>query len=174
MYKHKQQAFTIVELLIVIVVIAILAAISIVAYNGIQNRAYDAAVQSDLKNAYNKLLVFQTTDTSGTFPNGTAGELSAVGISASKNAHYSVGNNFLYCVADRTTSSPKALIVSRSKSGKTYYHSTRDGGREYTGASNVSAFATICDELLPATGTLGGDGAEYGILSGAWTSWTNG
>ena len=34
----KKRGFTIVELLIVIVVIAILAAISIVAYNGIQAR----------------------------------------------------------------------------------------------------------------------------------------
>ncbi len=40
--KHKQTGFTIVELLIVIVVIAILAAISIVAYNGIKSRAYDS------------------------------------------------------------------------------------------------------------------------------------
>ena len=36
---NKERGFTIVELLIVIVVIAILAAISIVAYSGIQNRA---------------------------------------------------------------------------------------------------------------------------------------
>lgn len=42
-YKYQRQAgFTIVELLIVIVVIAILAAISIVAYNGIQQRAHNA------------------------------------------------------------------------------------------------------------------------------------
>ena len=37
--SHKQAAFTIVELLIVIVVIAILAAISMLAYSGLQNRA---------------------------------------------------------------------------------------------------------------------------------------
>jgi len=40
--------FTIVELLIVIVVIGILAAISIVAYNGIQQRARDATRMSDI------------------------------------------------------------------------------------------------------------------------------
>ena len=41
--KTKQSGFTIVELLIVIVVIAILAAITIVAYNGIQNRSKASA-----------------------------------------------------------------------------------------------------------------------------------
>lgn len=44
--KYKQRGFTIVELLIVIVVIAILAAITIVAYNGIQDRARSSAVAS--------------------------------------------------------------------------------------------------------------------------------
>lgn len=45
---QKQTGFTIVELLIVIVVIAILAAISIVAYNGIQQRARDNVRKSDV------------------------------------------------------------------------------------------------------------------------------
>jgi len=47
--KYKQQnGFTIVELLIVIVVIGILAAIVIVAYNGVQNRAKDASRASSV------------------------------------------------------------------------------------------------------------------------------
>ena len=47
-WASKQTGFTIVELLIVIVVIAILAAISIVAYNGIQVRSRDSIRKSDI------------------------------------------------------------------------------------------------------------------------------
>jgi prepilin-type N-terminal cleavage/methylation domain-containing protein len=54
--KQKQSGFTIVELLIVIVVIAILAAITIVAYNGIQNRARDTSVQSTASQLGRKVL----------------------------------------------------------------------------------------------------------------------
>lgn len=43
-----QRGFTIIELLIVIVVIGILAAITVVAYNGIQNRSKVSRVNSDL------------------------------------------------------------------------------------------------------------------------------
>ena len=54
MQKNKH-GFTIVELLIVIVVIGILAAITIVAYNGIQQRARNAQVIAGVE-AYNKAL----------------------------------------------------------------------------------------------------------------------
>lgn len=51
--KKSKSGFTIVELLIVIVVVAILAAISIIAYNGIQDRAKLSRIQSEL-NSYVK------------------------------------------------------------------------------------------------------------------------
>lgn len=64
--RHRRSGFTIVELLIVIVVIGILAAISIVAYNGIQQRANLAAVQSE-SNAVSKKVALFAAD-SGNYP----------------------------------------------------------------------------------------------------------
>lgn len=52
--KKSTGGFTIVELIIAIVVIAILAAISIVSYTGIQNRAHDTAIQVHLRQMYQK------------------------------------------------------------------------------------------------------------------------
>jgi len=55
-------AFTIVELLVAIVIIGILAAITIVAYTGISQRAAVAALTSDLNNASTQLKLFQVTN----------------------------------------------------------------------------------------------------------------
>jgi len=66
----SRRGFTIVELLIVIVVIAILAAISVVAYNGIQARARDAQRVSDLNSIYKAVLNYQSVH--GSLP-GCAG-----------------------------------------------------------------------------------------------------
>src|SRR5690606_16673754 len=63
---QSKAGFTIVELLIVIVVIAILAAISIVAYSGIQTRARDSQRRSDLAQV-RKAIEAQYVDT-GEYP----------------------------------------------------------------------------------------------------------
>ena len=63
MWAKQKQGFTIVELLIVIVVIAILAAISIVAYNGIQTRAENNKTISAVA-AYTRAITVYAADNS--------------------------------------------------------------------------------------------------------------
>jgi prepilin-type N-terminal cleavage/methylation domain-containing protein len=71
--KNKHQVgFTIVELLIVIVVIGILAAITIVAYNGVQQRSRDAARAQDIAGIKKMLLLYQT-DNGGVMKTSTYG-----------------------------------------------------------------------------------------------------
>ena len=63
----RQRGFTIVELLIVVVVIAILAAITIVAYNGISNRAKASAAQSMASQAARKIIA-HSVQNDGDYP----------------------------------------------------------------------------------------------------------
>lgn len=65
----RRKGFTIVELLIVIVVIAILAAITIVAYNGIQTRANNTQTISGTKEFIKVYNAYATEK--GDYPTGT-------------------------------------------------------------------------------------------------------
>lgn len=75
--KHKQ-GFTIVELLIVVVVIAILAAITIMAYNGITAQAKDATLKADLASGAKQLHITKIED--GNFPSSNPDLSSSDGV----------------------------------------------------------------------------------------------
>ncbi len=89
----RKQGFTIVELLIVIVVIAILAAVTIVAYNGIQDRAKNAAAQSAVSQASKKLMAYAALN-SDQYPTS----LSQADIQNSDNSLQYTGGGASYCV----------------------------------------------------------------------------
>jgi len=95
--SRVRPGFTIVELLVVIVVIGILAALTIVAYSGIQSRATVANLSSSLSQTHKKLLAHQIEN--GSFPM----TLTAANINNSANTtyQYSVNNSLspqTYCV----------------------------------------------------------------------------
>lgn len=119
--RSPNRGFTIVELLIVIVVIGILAAIVIVAFNGVQNRANDTAIRSDLSNIAKKLEIYRTFDASGQYP--TSLVVTGLDIKVSKNSygnHHNNGTgdyNLAYC---RDNTIPAFALIARSKSGTTF------------------------------------------------------
>lgn len=104
------RGFTIVELLIVIVIIGILAAITIVAYNGIQDRARVSSVNSGLSQVAKKLKLYQV-DNPDTYPAaaGTNGldNLAVLGITNTSDVTYqysSSANTYCLTATNGTTS----------------------------------------------------------------------
>ena len=160
--------FTIVELLIVIVVIAILAAITIVAYNGVQNRANDTAIQTDLANAAKKFEIYRIDY--GSFPQVST-DLINLGVSATKSAYMISPNltyNYVPCV---TSGGADYTLGAISKSGNRYYVGSKSGGVKQATSPNdwTSGYSYFCSDTLTGSGLVSGTGVTgYGS---AWRAW---
>jgi prepilin-type N-terminal cleavage/methylation domain-containing protein len=99
--SRSSKGFTIVELLIVIVVIAILAAITIAAFTGVQQKARVSAVSSALSQATKKLATYVVE------ANAYPTDLASVGISDTSGVNYQYSYNnsanpVTYCVTATT------------------------------------------------------------------------
>jgi len=156
-----RQGFTIVELLIVIVVIGILAGITVIAYNGIQNRANDTAIKSDMRNYANRILSFQAE--TGRLPVGNVNSApeGIANIKLSKKSYDTTVNNVYLCV-----NSTKFAVAGKSKSGSIWAYYSDQGIQEYTGTWTVST--AICSGL----GITGYTYSNAHDESNGWFSWT--
>ena len=129
---HRREGFTIVELLIVIVVIAILAAITTVAYNGIQQRARASAAQSLANQASKKVVAYSITN--GSYP----ADLTTAEITDTTGLQYSVNNS----------TSPATYCITATSGNVSYYTSStqttpQSGGCPGHGQGGVAAITNL-------------------------------
>jgi len=112
MQTHK--AFTIIELLVVVVVISILASLTLATYSNIYSKATEASLSSDLSNAATLLKMSQISY--GKYPTTT--DCSQTDSSTNKCIKPSAGVSFQYI--PNNDSSPKSFCIAAMKNGITY------------------------------------------------------
>ena len=107
-WAPKQTGFTIVELLVVVVVIAILAAVTVVSYNGISTRAKASAAQSAAQSAAKKVLAYMITN-GDQMPDS----LATAGVTDSGSTNFQYYKN--------SAVSPQTFCITATNTSLSYY-----------------------------------------------------
>ena len=139
----KQKGFTIVELLIVIVIIGILAAITIVAFNGTQQRGRDAQRKSDVA-AITKALELYYID-KGEYPAGNGSTTINTSWSTTADASWATLQTKLQPYYAKLPVDPVSTPgVSPQSSGYNYaYFSNSGAGTTYCGAKTLQMYILV-------------------------------
>lgn len=149
-----------------------MAAISIVAYNGVQDKAKLSTVHSDLANAKKKLMVFKAEE--GVYPRNSV-ELTAAGLRVSGVGGYDIRpsySNFYYCADTNGADFAIGARVSGSVTTSLFITST-DSIQPHTGL--VSQGTTCAKIGLTGTGAADGAFSTSGLsTTGGVSAWLNG
>lgn len=143
--SHLQRGFTIVELLVVIVVIGILAAITIVSYNGITTRANTASAQSAAQSVIQKVEIYNAER--GTYPYATSD------LTGDPSSSYYIPSSVTFTLSTTQPASPSVLKYTKCGSGSPANQAAISSGNnnitgvriyywKYDGTANANSYYT--------------------------------
>jgi type IV pilus assembly protein PilA len=131
--ERGDEGFTLIELLVVIIIIGILAAIAIPVFLNQRQKGWEAAVQSDLRNAATAQETFLTENDAYSDVTPVAAELEGMGFKYSDAQNYDGG--------------VQAIAVDWANGGLSYCMSaTANGGQVF----NYSSPGGLADGACPA------------------------
>jgi type IV pilus assembly protein PilA len=156
--RRHEDGFTLIELMVVVLIIAILLAIAIPTFLGAQNRARDRAAQSDLRNAITAAKTI-ATDHGGAFLNAAGTEILA--------ADMPDGEPSITFDDATTTAAPRVMFLATGTDGAYITFVQASASNTYFGVSVTKDGAvTYCEGATQAACDDGADSSQ------AWTtSW---
>jgi len=122
-FIHHNEGFTLLELMVVIAIIGVLAAIAIPSYMGFRYRGLDLTARKDMKSAYSAAMLYFADNPNGTL--STVDELENSGYKRSPDVEITVGgevDNF--------------ILKSKHSGGKTLYSMDSSGTVVSTGPNS--------------------------------------
>lgn len=159
MMKKNISGFTIVELLVVLVVIAILVAVGMLAYGEVRDRAAASAAKADLVEFAKRIEIAKSDSIDGRYPSIPT---QAMGIRATKEIYrITSASNWYYCTS--SNNSDYALGVVDTK-GNGYMQSSVSGLEEGVSASASSTCAKVGAAAAASS---------YGYNGSVWSAWIN-
>ena len=113
--RNTEDGFTLIELMVVVLIIAILIAIAIPTFLGVQNRAKDASAKSDLRNGITNAKAI-ATDNAGATDKADATALGTAEPSLTFDTLANAGKGTIGV----TATASNVVLVTQSKSGTWY------------------------------------------------------